>query len=79
MPGTTFEPGDVVMLRSGGPAMTVIEVAENIVTCLWYADGEEVLRTSSVPVIALVQVEHDEDVEDDDEDIEPDDEEPDDD
>ncbi|MEJ1160782.1 YodC family protein [Prosthecomicrobium sp. N25] len=70
MAAASIEPGDVVMLKSGGPAMTVIEVADNIVTCLWYADGEEVLRTSSVPVIALTAVEHDDAVEDEDEDIE---------
>ena len=34
-----FKPGDVVQLRSGGPAMTVSQkVAADTVRCLWF-DG----------------------------------------
>lgn len=37
-----FVVGDVVFLKSGGPAMTVAEIDATTtkVTCLWFADGE---------------------------------------
>lgn len=28
--------GDIVVLNSGGPYMTVVNVQESIVTCAWY-------------------------------------------
>jgi uncharacterized protein YodC (DUF2158 family) len=33
-----MKPGDVVQLKSGGPAMTVSEVSGTQVTCTWF-DG----------------------------------------
>jgi len=37
----TFEPGDVVKLKSGGPKMTVAQVAEQPVDvfCYWFDGG----------------------------------------
>ena len=40
------EAGDVVMLRSGGPALTVTGIDGETVRCLWYADEAEVFRTA---------------------------------
>jgi uncharacterized protein YodC (DUF2158 family) len=37
----TFEPGEVVALKSGGPAMTVIGLKEDGVQCLWYAETSD--------------------------------------
>lgn len=34
----TFNQGDVVKLISGGPIMTVSNVAHGIVKCVWYDD-----------------------------------------
>ena len=31
-----FNPGDQVMLKSGGPVMTVESVAGGTVTCMWF-------------------------------------------
>lgn len=66
-----FEPGDVVMLKSGGPSMTVVSAAEDEITCLWFGDEGELFR-EAIPAIALESVfsaigdEEDEENEDDD-------------
>jgi uncharacterized protein YodC (DUF2158 family) len=49
----TFEPGDVVELKSGGPAMTVIGLKEDGVHCLWYAESTDEVKTAVVPTICL--------------------------
>jgi uncharacterized protein YodC (DUF2158 family) len=49
----TFEPGDVVELKSGGPAMTVIGVKEDGVQCLWYAEAADEVKTTVVPAICI--------------------------
>ena len=35
-----FKPGDVVVLRSGGPSMTVAAVDGPVASCQWF-DGKE--------------------------------------
>lgn len=47
----SFQAGDVVYLKSGGPAMTVRWVNENTYLCEWFVDnqdlkGEKFLGTS---------------------------------
>jgi uncharacterized protein YodC (DUF2158 family) len=77
-----FEPGDVVMLKSGGPSMTVVSTAEDEITCLWFGDEGELFR-EAIPAIALESVfsaigdeeDADEDTEDKDDDDDDDDEE----
>jgi uncharacterized protein YodC (DUF2158 family) len=68
-----IEPGDVVILKSGGQPMTVAAVDENSVECLWISDEGELFR-ESIPSVALAVVPGDEeddlDVEDEDEDEE---------
>ncbi|MDQ2079671.1 DUF2158 domain-containing protein [Xanthobacteraceae bacterium Astr-EGSB] len=71
-----FEPGDVVMLKSGGPSMTVVSAAEDEITCLWFGDEGELFR-EAIPAIALESVfsaigddEEEEDEENEDEDAE---------
>lgn len=51
-----FEPGDVVMLKSGGHSMTVIAVEEEDIDCLWVGDDGQMFR-QSIPSIALTVVE----------------------
>ncbi len=53
---TTFEPGDVVQLKSFGPAMTVISVDAEGVHVLWYGEADDELKTHVVPAIALEKV-----------------------
>jgi len=77
-----FEPGDIVMLKSGGQPMTVVATSEDEITCLWIGDEGELFR-ESIPVVALESVatddEEDEDEhEDEDEDEHEDDEDEDD-
>ncbi|SDJ03722.1 YodC family protein [Bradyrhizobium sp. C-145] len=67
--------GDVVMLKSGGQPLTVAEVKENDVICLWMGMEGDLFR-ETLPLATLARVEEDESDEDDeDEDEDEDDEE----
>lgn len=52
------EAGDVVMLRSGGPAMTVVKVEGDTAHCIWF-DTHEAVRNAQFPVISLDVIEED--------------------
>jgi uncharacterized protein YodC (DUF2158 family) len=71
----TFEPGDVVTLKSGGPTMTVIGVKEDGVQCMWYAEASDEVKTAVVPAICVEKatafVYEDEDEENDDDEDKP--------
>ena len=47
-----FQPGDVVLLKSGGPKMTVVEVSEGIV-CKWFM--KDVLKSETFEDVALTK------------------------
>lgn len=64
MEETSFEPGDVVMLKSGGSAMTVVQIDGPHAHCIWITDEDEEIRTAAIPTVALVTVELEEDDED---------------
>ena len=64
--------GDVVMLKSGGQPLTVAEIKEEEVLCVWMGMEGDLFR-ETLPLAVLVQVEEDE--EEDDEDDEDEDEE----
>ncbi|MGY4626573.1 YodC family protein [Bradyrhizobium sp. USDA 4486] len=64
--------GDVVMLKSGGQPLTVAEVKEDDVLCLWMGMEGDLFR-ETLPLATLVQVEEDPDEEEDDEDEDEDD------
>jgi uncharacterized protein YodC (DUF2158 family) len=69
-----LKPGDVVMLKSGGHPVTVAEVNEDTVECLWMG-GEGELFRESLPIAVLERAEIDpSDEEDDEEEEEEDDE-----
>jgi len=61
-----LKPGDVVTLKSGGHPLTVVEVIEDNVSCLWMG-GEGDLFRETLPLAVLERVEA-EDSEDEDED-----------
>jgi uncharacterized protein YodC (DUF2158 family) len=46
-----FKPGDVVMLKSGGPQMTVTEVDGDRTFCQWF-DEKRAAQAQCFPAIA---------------------------
>jgi uncharacterized protein YodC (DUF2158 family) len=73
-----LKPGDVVILKSGGHPMTVAEVHDDTVACLWMG-GEGDLFRETLPLAALesAEIENSDDEEDDEEDQDGEDEDPD--
>jgi len=67
-----LKPGDVVILKSGGNPVTVAEVNDDTVECLWMgADGD--LYRETLPIVVLEPAEidlSDEEEEEDDEEAE---------
>ena len=44
-----FEPGDVVYLKSGSQALTVVVVDEDNIECVWISDSGEFFRETQRP------------------------------
>jgi uncharacterized protein YodC (DUF2158 family) len=66
-----LKPGDVVTLKSGGHPLTVVEVNEDAVACLWMGgEGDLFRETLPLAVLELAVSEDSEDEEDEDEDEE---------
>lgn len=65
-----FAPGDIVQLKSGSPALTVVGVSGDEIEVIWFADEIGEFRTRSIAAIALeaLEVEEFENDEDEDED-----------
>jgi uncharacterized protein YodC (DUF2158 family) len=49
-----FEPGDVVYLKSGSQALTVVVVDEDNIECVWISDSGEFFR-ETIPSVALTK------------------------
>ncbi len=57
MPEEKFKVGDVVILKSGGPKMTVEDVeAGDTIVCQWFVDGKK-LEYGSFPADSLERAE----------------------
>jgi uncharacterized protein YodC (DUF2158 family) len=75
-----LKPGDVVILKSGGHPLSVVEVNEGNVACVWMGNEGDLFR-ETLPLAVLELAEHDtsddeeEEEEDDEEDDEDEDEE----
>lgn len=63
--------GDVVMLKSGGQPLTVVDVKEDDVLCLWMGMEGQLYR-ETLPLAVLEQPDEEEDDEDEDEEDEED-------
>jgi uncharacterized protein YodC (DUF2158 family) len=71
-----LKPGDVVILKSGGHPLTVAEVNEDAIACLWMGDEGDLFReTLPLAVLELAELDTGEDDEEDDEDEDEDEEE----
>jgi uncharacterized protein YodC (DUF2158 family) len=69
-----LKPGDVVILKSGGHPLSVVEVSDGNVTCVWMGNEGDLFR-ETLPLAVLELAEHDtsddeEEEEEDDEDDE---------
>ncbi len=53
-----FRPGDIVMLASGGPEMTVAKATKTKLECIWFSDYGYV-RNTFHPDLILAVVDHD--------------------
>ena len=63
-----LKPGDVVILKSGGHPMTVAEVHDDAVACLWMGgEGDLFRETLPLAVLELAEIENPNDEEDDEE------------
>jgi uncharacterized protein YodC (DUF2158 family) len=67
----TFEPGEVVMLKSGGQLMTVVASEEEDVDCVWIGEEGHFFR-ENIPAAALVAVKSGDDEDEDEADEEDD-------
>ena len=52
-----FKKGDIVQLKSGGPAMVVTGEAGEGVQVMWYGEMADEIRTATVPGLCLVEAE----------------------
>jgi uncharacterized protein YodC (DUF2158 family) len=60
------KPGDVVILKSGGHPLSVVEVSETTATCVWMGNEGDLFReTLPLVVLELAEAEPSEDEEDD--------------
>ena len=64
-----LQPGDVVILKSGGHPVTVAEVHEDTVACLWMGEEGNLFReTLPLAVLEMAHIAADDEEDDEDED-----------
>ncbi|MFG1225683.1 YodC family protein [Xanthobacter wiegelii] len=67
-----FAPGDIVQLKSGSPALTVVTASETEISVVWFAEDVSEFRKEALPAVAVEKLEiadfEEEDEEEDDED-----------
>ena len=63
-----LKPGDVVILKSGGHPVTVAEVDDQAVVCMWMGEEGDLFReTLPVAVLELAKIDDSDDEEEEDE------------
>lgn len=69
----TLKAGDVVVLKSGGQALTVADVTDQMVECVWIGEEGDLFREKlPASVLELVTIDMSDDEEEEDEDSEED-------
>ncbi|GLI23174.1 uncharacterized protein YodC (DUF2158 family) [Xanthobacter flavus] len=67
-----FAPGDIVQLKSGSPALTVVTASETEISVVWFAEDVSEFRRETLLAVAVEKLEiadfEEEDEEEDDED-----------
>ncbi|MCA0320019.1 MAG: YodC family protein [Proteobacteria bacterium] len=56
----TMNPGDVVMLKSGGQPLTVASVSAEEAVCLWIGEEGDLFR-EAIPLVALAHIDMEDD------------------
>ena len=70
-----LKPGDVVILKSGGHPLTVAEVNEDAIVCLWMGNEGDLFReTLPLAVLEMAEIDDSDDEEEDKEEDEDEDE-----
>lgn len=52
-----FAPGDIVQLKSGSPALTVIAASEAELSVIWFAEDVSEFRKDTLPAVAVEKLE----------------------
>ena len=52
-----FAPGDIVQLKSGSPALTVVTASETEISVVWFAEDVSEFRKDTLPAIAVEKLE----------------------
>src|SRR5215510_9876166 len=60
----SFQPGDVVFLKSGGQSLTVAAVDDDTIECVWLGEEGELFR-EALPSVVLTKAQEVDDIEDD--------------
>ncbi len=56
-PTLPFSPGDVVVVKSGGPLLTVASLIGDLASCVWFSEDEDAYRFEELPIAVLTAVE----------------------
>jgi uncharacterized protein YodC (DUF2158 family) len=63
----TMNPGDVVMLKSGGQPLTIVSTSDEEAVCLWIGEEGDLFR-EAIPLVALAPIDMEDEGGDEDED-----------
>ncbi|NLH81340.1 MAG: DUF2158 domain-containing protein [Phyllobacteriaceae bacterium] len=63
-PSLPISTGDVVVVKSGGPLLTVASLAGDLASCVWFSAEEDAYRFEELPITVLAAVATEDDDED---------------
>ncbi|MDP2802415.1 MAG: DUF2158 domain-containing protein [Phreatobacter sp.] len=62
----TFSPGDIVILKSGGQALTITAIDNDEASCIWLGEEGDLFR-EAIPLVALQAIDPEDEEEEEDE------------